>query len=352
MVKGSFGSGLQDIVPWLVFVIMKFSISGAEMVFAGGKLEYSVKGGVKKGWEGFVWMFKIIAPVSFFTALLEYSGLLNTLNFVLEPAMGVLNLPSIAALPLVVGMLTGIYTGIAAMVVLPLTIDQMTLIAVFLMISHNLIQEAIIQAKSGLGALKATLVRLAASVVTVIVISQFLNDGSKAAAAAGTLSGTQPFLVMLKVWSLATLSLLVKIFTIIMTIMMLLEIMRNYNFIEYIVKILNPFLKILGLEKKVGMLWLTAVVFGLSYGGALIVGEAKNGSFTRAELENLHLSIGINHSIFEDPAIFLSFGLNPFWLWVPRFMAAVVAVHMFSLWRKIRYGRVASASIDTRDSDR
>jgi hypothetical protein len=311
------------------------------MVFASDRLKYSATGGVKKGWEGFIWMAKIIVPVSFFTALLEYSGLLNALNFVLEPAMGVLNLPSIAALPLVVGMLTGIYTGIAAMVVLPLTVDQMTLIAVFLMISHNLIQEAIIQAKSGLGALKATLVRLAASVVTVIVISQFLNDGTRAAAAgAGTLSGAQPFLVMLKTWFFATLSLFVKIFIIITAIMILLELMRNYNLIQHIVRMLNPFLKLLGLEKKVGILWLTAVIFGLSYGAAVIVGEAKDGSFTPAELENLHLSIGINHAIIEDPALFLSFGLNPFWLWVPRFVAAIVAVHVFSLWRKIRDSKV------------
>ena len=287
-------------------------------------------------------MFKIIVPVSFFTALLEYSGLLNTLNLVLEPAMGVLNLPPIAALPLVIGMLTGIYTGIAAMVVLPLTIDQMTLIAVFLLISHNLIQEAIIQAKSGLGALKATLIRLAASITTVIVISQFLDDGSKTGAAVSdTLSGTQPFLVMLKAWCLTTLSLFTRILVIIMAIMIALEIMRNYHLIDYIVRTLNPVLKILGLEKKVGMLWITAVVFGLSYGGAVIVGEARNGAFSRAELENLHLSIGINHAIIEDPAIFMSLGLNPFWLWVPRFTAAVVAVHIFALWRKLRDGRAS-----------
>ena len=323
------------------------------MIFASAKLRNSARAGVKKGWKGFIWMFKIIVPISFFTALLNYSGLLNTLDFMLEPAMDVLNLPSIAALPLVVGMLTGIYTGIAAMVVLPLTVDQMTLIAVFLMISHNLIQEGIIQAKSGLGGLKATLVRLAASVVTVIVIAQFLNDGSRAAAgAAGTLSVTQPLLVVLKTWFFATLSLFVKILIIITAIMILLELMRNYNLIQHIVRTLNPLLKLLGLEKKVGILWLTAVVFGLSYGAAVIVGEAKNDAFTPAELEDLHVSIGINHSIFEDPAPFLSFGLNPFWLWVPRFMAAIVGVHAFSLWRKIRDGRLPSASKDTGDAER
>jgi hypothetical protein len=82
----------------------------------------------------------------------------------------------------------------------------------------------------------------------------------------------------------------------------------------------------------------TAIVFGLSYGTAVIVNETKNCSFTQAELENLHLSIGINHAIIEDPALFLSFGLNPFWLWVPRFMVAIVAVHVFSLWRRLFAG--------------
>ncbi|MFO8162928.1 MAG: nucleoside recognition domain-containing protein [Desulfatiglandales bacterium] len=308
-----------------------------EVVFPSDTLKYSVKVGVKSGWDGFVWMVKIIVPVSFFTALLEYSGLLNALNFVLEPAMGVLNLPSIAALPLVVGMLSGIYTGIATMIVLPLTGDQMTLIAVFIMIAHNLIQEGIIQAKSGLNAIKATLVRLTASVITVIVVSQFLDDGSKpTAAAAGMLSDPQPFFDMLKGWFLATLLLSAKLFIIIISIMILLEIMRNYHIIKYMVKMLAPFLKIMGLEKKVGILWLTAVIFGLSYGAAVIVSETKNGSFTRKELENLHFSIGINHAIIEDPSLFMSLGLNPFWLWVPRFMAAIAVVHFFSLWRKIR----------------
>jgi hypothetical protein len=91
----------------------------------------------------------------------------------------------------------------------------------------------------------------------------------------------------------------------------------------------------MGLEKRVGILWLTAVIFGLSYGAAVIVSETKGSSFNREELENLHLSIGINHSIIEDPGLFMSLGLNPFWLWVPRFLAAIVAVHLFSLWRKI-----------------
>jgi len=306
----------------------------------------SLKGGFIKGWEGFVWMAKIIIPVSFVTALLEYSGLLYQLNSVLEPVMDILHLPPVASLPLIVGMLTGIYTALAAMVVLPLTVEEMTLIAVFIMISHNLIQEAIIQAKSGLGPTKATLVRLTASVVTVIIVAQFLKGDVQAdGASVSSLWIARSLLAVLQAWFLATLFLFVKIFFIIIAIMIVMEIMRNYRWIDSMVKILSPFMRVLGLQKKVGMLWLTAVVFGLSYGAAVIVSDARNGSFAQTELESLHISIGINHAVIEDPALFLSLGLNPFWLWVPRFIAAIIAVHIFSLWQKIRRGKGSQPAV-------
>ncbi len=89
--------------------------------------------------------------------------------------MSILSLPAIATLPLLIGMLTGIYGGIAAMSVLPFSQDQMTLMAIFLLIAHNLIQEGVIQAKSGIHPFKATVFRLAAATFTVIAVAPFLN---------------------------------------------------------------------------------------------------------------------------------------------------------------------------------
>jgi len=74
-------------------------------------------------------------------------------------------------------------------------------------------------------------------------------------------------------------------------------------------------------------------MFGLAYGGAVIVEEAKRGNLTDEELERLQLSIGINHSMIEDPALFLPFGIGMFWLWVPRLVMAIVAVRLLALWR-------------------
>jgi Fe2+ transport system protein B len=301
------------------------------------KLTYGLKTGTQKGWHGFVWMLKIIVPISFLTVLLEYSGWINQINFILEPCMNLLSLSPIAALPLIVGMLTGIYGGIAAMAVLPLTTHEMTLIAIFILISHNLIQEGIIQSQSGLKPFRATLFRLAASVVTVMIVSRFLGPEPALVVAKGTPVAVQPaFITLMKNWLIATLYLSLKIFVIIMVIMILLEMMKIFNLIPHIVKVLSPLLKTMGLDQRAGILWLTAIAFGLAYGGAVIVEEAKEAYITKEQLEKLHLSIGINHSMIEDPALFLSLGLSAFWLWVPRLIVAIIAVRLFDLYYKIR----------------
>jgi len=301
------------------------------------QLERSLKVGINKGWSGFVWMLKILIPISFLTALLEYSGWLYKIDFLLRPGMNLLDLPPVAALPLIVGMLTGIYGCIAAMAMLPLTIVQMTLIANFVLISHNLIQEGVIQGKSGLNPLRATLLRLTASIVTVMAISFFIKPDSAEPASIGASVAAHPsLLIMLKSWFVAMLYLSFKIFVIIMVLMIILETMKSFNLINHLVKILTPLLKTMGLDQRVGILWLTATVFGVAYGGAVIVEEAKEGYLTARELERLHFSIGINHSMGEDPALFLPLGLSPFWLWVPRLITAIMAVHLYDLYHKIK----------------
>jgi len=310
------------------------------------RLTYGLKGGIRKGWQGFVWMLKIIVPISFCTALLEYSGWTSKMDFFLEPVMSLLSLPPMAALPLIVGMLTGIYGAIAAMVVLPLTGNEMTLIAIFLLISHNLIQEGIIQGQSGLNPIKATLFRLTASFVTVLIVARFLGaEAGLLVAKKASIVTQPPFLIAMKSWFTAILYLSLKIVVIIMFIMILLEIMKAFHIIHHIVNILNPVLKTMGLNQRVGILWLTAVVFGLAYGGAVIVEEAKERHLQKEELEKLHLSIGINHSMIEDPALFLSLGLSAFWLWIPRFILAIIAVRLLNIYYKLKMMYKTSQSV-------
>jgi hypothetical protein len=309
------------------------------------KLKEGFRNGLKRGWSGFLWMMKIIIPISFLTAVLAWTGWLGRLDFLLAPLMGFMGLPAMAALPIVIGGLTGIYGGIAAMAVLPFTVAEMTLLANFLLICHNLIQEGVIQAKSGLNPVKATLFRIIAAVVTVYAMTFFIQTDPSVAAQAGALgASTQAFQLMVADWGVSMLNLSVKIFFIIMTILTLLEIAKSMGWIMPVVKALSPFLKILGLSEKVGILWMTAVVFGLAYGGAVIVEEARQGHISKEELEELQLSVGINHSMVEDPFLFLPFGISAIWLWVPRLITAMAATRLLTLWVSFRRKSVNQAA--------
>ncbi len=116
-----------------------------------------------------------------------------------------------------------------------------------------------------------------------------------------------------------------------MPLMVCLEGMKAYNIIEKIERLAAPLLKIMGLDTSTGMLWLTAAIFGLSYGAAVIVEETKRTFYDKDELTRLHLSIGINHAMIEDPALFLPLGILPFWLWIPRLAAAILTIYVLHL---------------------
>ncbi len=299
------------------------------------RLKEGTIAGLKKGWDGFVWMMKIIVPISLCTAIFDWSGLLGRLDFLLKPLMGWLDLPPAAALPLIIGMLSSVYGGIAAMIVFPFSSAQMTLMAVFILTAHALIQEGIIQGQSGIHPLKATLVRVGAAVVTLLLMAPWVGSSTAMPAATNGLLPVSPaFLEMIRHWAWTTFRLTAKIFFIIMALLTLLELLKAFGLIHPFVRALAPFLRVMGLDRQVGFLWMTAVIFGLSYGGAIIVEEAKSGRLSQEDLEPPHLSIGTNHSMVEDPPLFLPLGIHPFWLYVPRLIMAIFIVRLVRPWQR------------------
>ncbi len=292
--------------------------------------------GIKKGWSSFVWISKIIVPVSFVAALIQWSGWLSQLDFLLHPLMNLINLPAAAAWPIIVAMTVSFYGAIAIMVVLPFTIEQMTLIALFITIAHMLIVEGIVQHKSGLNIIKATLVRIGAAILAVLVVSQFFTDTGQSIGLPDSIAVHTPFIEVLKVWAIDTLRLCGRVFVIIMLVMMLLYCSESLGWNKYLVRFFRPLMKILGLSDQAVMMWVTGAGFGLLYGSAVIIEEAKKGALTKEELEHLHISIGVNHSVVEETALLLALGINPFWLLIPRFITSAISVHTLRALRYIK----------------
>jgi hypothetical protein len=303
------------------------------------RIKTGIKAGLKKGINCFFWLLKILIPISFVTTLLLYFGIIYKLDFLFSPLMDLLMLPASAVVPIIVGLFTGIYGAVAAMAVLPLTTSQMALIAIFLLISHGIVLESIVQGQSGINPFFAGFFRIAVSFIVTFICSKIMGEEllqSTSIALQTLAQSDQTFFLMIQVWLWDVFKLCLQIFCIIIPLMMLLELAKEFNTIYYITKVLSPVLFLLGLNKKTGVLWLTAVTFGLAYGSAVLVEETKAKSFSKIDITPLHLSIGINHAMIEDPALFLTLGIPPVWLWIPRLVAAIVATYLFHILNFLR----------------
>ncbi len=303
------------------------------------KIKSSTTQGLIKGWKGYLWLLKIIFPISFVTALMVHFGLIYKLDFILTPIMTWLSLPASAALVLIIGLFTGIYGTVAALAVMPFSNEHMILIAVFTLISHNLIQESIVQGKSGVNPFFAAFFRLFMAFIVTFACAKLLAVTPETGMALVNHSFTKqatPFVAMLSKWGMTTLKLVVQIFCIIMPLMVILNWAKTFNAISFITRLASPILSVMGIDRSTGMLWLTASIFGLAYGAAVIVEETQANEFTREELTKLHLSIGVNHSMIEDPALFLPLGLPALWLWVPRLVAAILSTWLYTVFSSVR----------------
>lgn len=294
---------------------------------------FGTKSGIKKGWTGLVWLLKILVPVSFLTALLVHFDIIYRLDFLMTPLMAWLCLPASAALVLVIGLFTGIYGTVAALSVMAFSMDHMILMAIFTLISHNLIQESIVQGNSGINPFVAAIFRLIMAFVVTFVCARIMGvspDLGPVAALEGFGKNHQAFIPMLREWGWGTAKLSLQIFCIIMPLMVLMELAKIFHIIQMITRGFSPVVAFLGLDRSCGMLWLTAAVFGLAYGSAVIVEETRDNPYDREALTKLHLSIGVNHAMIEDPILFLPLGIPAFWLWIPRLVAAIAVTYLFS----------------------
>jgi hypothetical protein len=215
----------------------------------------------------------------------------------------------------------------------------MTLIAVFTLISHNIIQESIVQGNSGMNAVFAGFFRIFTAFLVTFICAKLMGvtlQAGDAGSVSNLVRETKPFMVMLNSWGWGTLKLAVQIFCIIMPLMVIMELAKLFHIIHFITRIFSPVLSLMGLSRSTGMLWLTASIFGLAYGAAVIVEETRSNEYKKEDLTKLHLSIGINHSMVEDPTLFLPLGLPAFWLWIPRLVAAVIVTWLYSVYSSAR----------------
>lgn len=125
--------------------------------------------------------------------------------------------------------------------------------------------------------------------------------------------------------------LLLKVFLIVVPLMILLEIFREFKLLDRMTDIAHRHVGRLGFKKDSIYPLLAGVIFGISYGGGVLIGESEAGRIRGNQNFLVALYLGLCHAVFEDTLIFASLGANGIIVLVSRLLLATLVVFLVSL---------------------
>ena len=261
-----------------------------------------------------IWIVRLTAIVSLAMFVLQYTGLLQWISALVSPLFYHVGLRGEAAMAFVSGYFINIYSSIAVISTLDLTVREITILATMSTAAHAIIVEAAVLRKTGTPTLYTMVLRTLACIVLGLVLNAVLPGRPTAPMGVATLEAVPLFSIAGDFWPLFAewLHGLVKLALLMSVLIYLLNILQRilyeFGIMARISKLLRPLLRLFGLPDKTSFLWIVANVIGLSYGSAAMIDEMARGNISRREVNLLNTHIGISHSNLEDLLLYVSIG--------------------------------------------
>jgi len=279
-----------------------------------------------------LWLLKLMVPISLLVSLLNFYGIIARASELLNPVFHLLGLSGQCAFVFLTSIFLNIYSAIAVISSLSLSMREITIVALMCLISHNMIIETIIQSKTGSSGLKMIFIRLFSSITSAIILN-FLLPAESVNVKSHILTYNQQLdlIIFLQEWFIKMIILAIKVILFVSALMILQKILEKSGFIEIISKGLSPLIKIMGLPEKSSFLWIVANILGLAYGSAIMIDELEKGKITKEENNLLNHHVAVSHSLLEDTLLFMTIGVSVFWITIPRILIAVIIVWLYRL---------------------
>ncbi|MFB6342604.1 hypothetical protein ACE1ET_12820 [Saccharicrinis sp. FJH62] len=293
-------------------------------------------------WEGFKTGLKIsgsillfMIPISFAITVLQFYGIIDKLAVPFTPLFKHLGLSGETVIVYFTGVLVNCYSAIAIVITMPLTLKEITILAAILLIAHNMPIESMIQKKAGANALLITIIRLVMSIFLGYILNLIIPESGEILHRNFSPEATLSLTGTLLLWLSTNSILILKILVIINVLTVLNRILDHYGIIRTISGLFKPLMALFGISSETTVVWLAANLFGLVYGSGIILSQDKE-KLSVYDLNKLHISIGISHSLIQETLIFVVIGAPLFWVTIPRIISAIVAVWIFILVKQLR----------------
>jgi hypothetical protein len=280
-------------------------------------------------------LLKVMIPVMILVRLAVEFGAIEVVGKLIAPVMGWVGLPGEMGFVWVTAMIVNIYAGAAALLTIlpeyPLTIAQATILGSMILIAHSLPIEQRIAQKAGAGFLFTLSLRLIAAMLYGIMLSVFYSKFAEFQQPAEVvfLSLAPPAQDWLS-WAISSIKSLWSIFWIIFVLLFGLRLLEILKVTPLLAKALSPFLRLMGIGEKATSMTVTGALLGISYGGALIIQEARSGNLAEKDIFLSLSFMCLCHGLIEDTLFVMAFGGHYSGLLIGRFVFSLLAIMVLS----------------------
>jgi hypothetical protein len=186
--------------------------------------------------------------------------------------------------------------------------------------------ETSIQKKTGSSYAVMFLLRIATSFIAAYLLNLFLPDHMGNSTAVEKEIIHPDISSMLIYWAKGAAGLSLKITLIVTGLMILQQILKEFNIMQFLSRTFAPLMSVFGLSRESSFLWFVAQILGLTYGSAVMIEQAENNEIKREDANLLNYHIAINHSLLEDTLLFVAIGVPVLWITFPRILLATIVV--------------------------
>lgn len=283
-------------------------------------------------------LFKLMIPIIIAIKLLEQFGLIESLSSLLSPAMQWLGLPGAMGLVWATTMLTNLYGGLVVYASLaanyPLSVAQVTVLSFIMLTAHTLPVEAGVAKKAGVSLWFTLMLRIGMALTGGVILAFIYGHFELAQQPAQLLWTAEPVQPGWIAWLLSQLNSLLWIFFIVLALVILLDLLKKTGVTDAINRLLRPLLHLLGIGREAETITLIGITLGLSYGGAMLIHQARAGHIRPRDVLFSISLLGLSHSLIEDTLLMLLTGADLFGILVFRVVLSLLAI--FLLVRLLR----------------
>lgn len=285
-------------------------------------------------------LLKIMIPVSIIVKILEQVNIIPIIGSYLAPFMKLIGLPGEMGLVWATTMITNIYGGIIVFITIAsqqvLTVGQVTIISSMMLIAHTFPIEVTIARKAGVRVWFTLLLRIGSAFIFGFILHNIFSILHILGNPSVMVWQPEPTNASLFSWIMAQLKNYLLIFIVIFSLLLLMKILKNIGLIEKLNTLMEPGLEFLGMSKNTAPITIIGTTLGISYGGGLIIDEARSGKVSKKDAFLSVSLMGLSHSLIEDTLLMMTLGASLIGVLIGRvFFSILVMIILIQIINRI-----------------